>query len=181
MPVNGFLSDVFDAPDLHGAALIAAKTAVVFLVLVVGLRLLGKRELGQMTIVDLVLIVILGNAVQNAMLNGDNTLAGGVVSVTILLGLNRALAMVLARSGRLERLLAGEPVVLVSEGRVNDAALRRQGVTGDQLLAALREHGVEDLGGVRLAVLEVDGTISVVPVSSSVIRTRRHFRGVRLP
>jgi uncharacterized membrane protein YcaP (DUF421 family) len=71
------LHQIFDHPTWHGAGVIAAKTLIIYVVLVVGLRLLGKRELGQMSVYDLVLIVILGNAVQNAMINNDNTLGAG--------------------------------------------------------------------------------------------------------
>ena len=79
------LHQVFDHPSAHGALVIAAKTAVIYAFLIVGLRLLGKRELGQMSLYDLVLIIILGNAVQNAMINNDNTLGGGVVAAVVLL------------------------------------------------------------------------------------------------
>ena len=74
------LKDVFDYPTLHTGLVIAAKTTVVYVVLIAGLRLLGKRELGQMSLYDLVLIVILGNAVQNAMIDNDNTLVGGIIA-----------------------------------------------------------------------------------------------------
>ena len=74
------LHQVFDHPSAHGALVIAAKTAVIYAFLIAGLRLLGKRELGQMSLYDLVLIIILGNAVQNAMINNDNTLVGGLVA-----------------------------------------------------------------------------------------------------
>ena len=81
-------ASVFDHPDLEGALTIAAKTAVVYLFLVGGLRLFGKRELGQLSLYDLVMIIILGNAVQYAMINNDNTLGGGIVAASTLLALN---------------------------------------------------------------------------------------------
>jgi uncharacterized membrane protein YcaP (DUF421 family) len=172
---------VFDHPSWHGAGVIALKTAVVYTFLVLGLRLLGKRELGQMSLYDIVLIIILGNAVQNAMINNDNTLGGGVVAATVLLLANRLLNVVLARSDRAERLLVGEPVLLASGGKILPEAMRQQGITPDQLDAALREHGYESLDGVHSVILEVDGTMSVVPSASPIMRTRRHYRGIRLP
>jgi uncharacterized membrane protein YcaP (DUF421 family) len=175
------LASVFDHPDISGAAIIAAKTAAVYLFLVAGLRIFGKRELGQMSLYDLVLIVILGNAVQNAMINNDNTLGGGVVAATVLLLLNRALNVVIARSARVERALVGEPVVIVSDGVPVEAAMQREGITPDQLDAALREHGYEGLEGVHAVILEVDGTMSVIPRQATVMKTRRHYRGLRLP
>lgn len=176
-----FLGHVFDYPSLVSTLEIAAKTAAVYVFLVAGLRLLGKRELGQMSLHDLVLIVILGNAVQNAMLNNDNTLGGGLTAVVVLLALNWGLNHLLARSRRAEHFLAGDPVLIVSDGQVMAHRMAREGLTREQLDAALREHGLDDPSEVHLAVLEVDGTISVVPRRSQLLRTRRHYRGLRLP
>src|SRR5580658_11354391 len=97
-----WLNDVFSRPDPHGMAVIAGKTAIIYVFLVIGLRLLGKRELGQMNIYDLVLIIVLGNAVQNAMMNNDNSLVGGLIASTVLLVMNRILAAVIRRSRRVE-------------------------------------------------------------------------------
>jgi len=178
--VSSFWSQVFDYPTWSAAAMIAAKTAVVYAVLVAGLRLLGKRELGQMNLYDLVLIVVLGNSVQNAMINGDNTLVGGLVAAGTLLVLNRVLNVVVGRSRRVESVMIGQPTLIVSEGKAIPARMQREGITHDQLMAALREHGLESLSDVRFAILEVDGTISVIPQGVSVPRTRRHYRGLRL-
>jgi uncharacterized membrane protein YcaP (DUF421 family) len=142
---------------------------------------LGKRELGQMSLYDLVMIVVLGNAVQNAMINNDNTLGGGLVAATVLLLLNRLLNALTSRSKRIEHLLVGEPALLVSDGALLGSAMKRQGVTVEQVMAALREHGLEDLGQVHTCVLEVDGTMSVVPRNAEVLKTKRHYRGMRLP
>jgi uncharacterized membrane protein YcaP (DUF421 family) len=175
------LKDVFDYPSMHTGLVIAAKTTVVYVVLIAGLRLLGKRELGQMSLYDLVLIVILGNAVQNAMIDGDNTLVGGIIAATVLLVINRLLNTLIARSSRVEQVLIGEPSLLVFDGKIIEAQMQCQGVTREQLDAALREHGLDGLVGVHMVVLEVDGTMSVVPRSAPVLKTRRHYRGLRLP
>ena len=175
------LKDIFDYPTLHVSLVIAAKTLVVYAVLIAGLRLLGKRELGQMSLYDLVLIVILGNAVQNAMIDNDNTLVGGVIAATVLLVANRLLNILIVRSPRVEEALIGAPSLLVSDGKIVQSHLAKQGVTREQLDAALREHGFDGLDGVHTVVLEVDGTMSVVPRTAQVLRTRRHYRGLRLP
>jgi uncharacterized membrane protein YcaP (DUF421 family) len=175
------ITRIFDHPDLVGAATIAAKTAVVYLFLVGGLRLLGKRELGQMNLADVVMIVVIGNAVQNAMINNDNTLGGGVVSVLTLLVLNRGLNELIVRSIRVERVVVGEPVLLVHDGVVVVGHLQREGITMDQLRAALREHGLTRVEDASQCVLEVDGTISVIPRGATVLKTRRHYKGLRLP
>jgi len=175
------LHQVFDHPSWHGAGVIALKTLAVYAFLVLGLRLLGKRELGQMSLYDVVLIIILGNAVQNAMINSDNTLGGGVVAAAVLLAANRVLNEVLSRSNRAQRLLVGEPVLIATDGKVLVEQMRREGITPEQLDAALREHGFESLDGVHSVILEVDGSMSVIPRQAPILRTRRHYRGLRLP
>ncbi len=174
-------ASVFDHPNLDGAVTIAAKTAAVYVFLVVGLRVFGKRELGQLSLYDLVMIIILGNAVQNAMINNDNTLGGGLVAAAVLLSLNWFLNRFIIHSRSAERFLVGGPVLIVHDGQVVRAAMAREGITTDELDAALREHGIDDVSRVHLAVLEADGTISVVPRDSMVLKTRRHYRGLRLP
>ncbi len=174
------LASVFDYPSLDGAATIAAKTAAIYVFLILGLRLLGKRELGQLSLYDLVMVIILGNAVQNAMINNDNTLGGGLVAATVLLALNWSLNRVITRSGRAERFLVGGPILIVHDGKPLPDRLRREGITTEQLMTALREHGIDNVSQVHLAVLESDGTISVVPAGASVLKTRRHYRGLRL-
>jgi uncharacterized membrane protein YcaP (DUF421 family) len=175
------LAQVFDYPSLGDAGVIAAKTAIIYAFLVLGLRLLGKRELGQLSLYDLVMVIILGNAVQNAMINNDNTLGGGLVAATVLLALNWTLNRVISRSRTAERVLVGDPILIVHDGQPLLARMRREGITMDQLNAALREHGLDDLSAVHGAVLESDGTISIVPAGTPVLKTRRHYRGLRLP
>jgi uncharacterized membrane protein YcaP (DUF421 family) len=173
-------ASVFDHPNLDGALTIAAKTAAVYLFLVVGLRVFGKRELGQLSLYDLVMIIILGNAVQNAMINNDNTLGGGVVAAAVLLTLNWCLNRFITSNRRAERFLVGGPVLIVHDGQPLRDRMAREGISDDQLAAALREHGIDDVHDVHLAVLESDGTISVVPQGTQVLKTRRHYRGLRI-
>jgi uncharacterized membrane protein YcaP (DUF421 family) len=175
------LAGIFDHPSLNGAAVIAGKTAVIYVFLVVGLRLFGKRELGQLSLYDLVLVIILGNAVQNAMINNDNTLGGGLVAAVVLLSLNWGLNRLITRSQRAERVLVGDPVLIVHDGQPIKQRMAREGITQDQLDAALREHGIDNVRDVHIAILESDGTISVIPRDARVLRTRRHYRGLRLP
>ncbi len=174
-----WLSMVFSHPGLAGCAVIAAKTAVIYLFIIAGLRLLGNRELGEMSAYDFVLVVVIANSVQNALVGGDNSLVGGLVSAFTLLLMNHALTSALNRFPSLHKALVGEPVVLITDGRPRWERMRREGVDRDELMAALREHGVAGVDGVRLAVLEVDGTISVVPREGTIHRTRRRFRGLR--
>ena len=180
MTISHWLAQVFSHPDPAGLLLIAGKTTVIYLFLIAGLRLLGKRQLGQMTIYDLVLIIVLANAVQNAMVGEDTTLVGGLVSATTLLALNRLFTLIVTRSDRMERFMVGNPVLLLNDGALVPDHLRREGVTREQVMAALHEHGLDSFEQVHMCVLEVDGTISVVPKEAEVFQTRRHFKGLRL-
>lgn len=179
--MNAWLNQVFDHPDLHGSLIIALKTLVIYAFLIAGLRVLGKRELGQMTIYDLVLIIVLGNAVQNAMMNNDNSLGGGLIASTVLLIANRLLNLALRKSKRLETLMVGDPLLLLNEGKPIESHMAREGITLEQLKTALREHGLTSFSEARMAVLEIDGTISVVPNEAQVLRTKRRFKALRLP
>ncbi len=159
--------------------LIVVRTLVVYVVMVFGLRLTGKREVGQFTPFDLVLVLLIANAVQNAMVGPDNTLIGGVVAVATLLGANWVVGRAVDTQPNVRKLLLGEPRVLVTEGTVIEANLQREDLTREELDAAIREHGFADASDVRLAVLEIDGTISVVPMDATVLHTHRRVRQVR--
>jgi uncharacterized membrane protein YcaP (DUF421 family) len=156
---------------------IVVRSLVVYAAVLVGLRVGGRRELGQLTPFDLVVILLVANAVQNAMVGPDTTLQGGLVSAATLLVANSIVARLRLRSVRLRHLVEGIPIVLVQHGEVVTANLVREGITTDELEAAVREHGeVGDLSQVELAVLETDGSVSVVPTSANVHRTRRRLR-----
>ena len=142
---------------------IAARTVIVVVFLIVGLRLLGKRQLGQMNIYDLALIMALANAVQNAMTSGNGNLSVGFVSAGALIVVGKLLSMLFVRSSRWEARIAGTPTLVVYEGRLVPENLRREHISEDQVMMALRQHGLTDPDQVEMAVLEVDGSLSVVP------------------
>jgi uncharacterized membrane protein YcaP (DUF421 family) len=167
-------------PDPLALAIIVVRTLVVYVALLVGLRLAGKRELGQATTFDLVVVLVLANAVQNAMVGPDVSLNGGLLAAGTLLLLNWLVGRLGLRSAWLRQRLTGSPILLVHEGEILTDHLRREGVAEDEVRQALREHGVNDLDDVKLAVLEVDGTISVIPAGAAATRTRRRLRG-RVP
>lgn len=143
---------------------ILLRTLIVYLAILVGLRLAGKREIGQMTVFDLVVLLLISNAVQNAMVGPDTSLPGGIIAAVTLLLVNAGVALLRLRWPRLRRWVEGSPTLLVLHGQTIPGHLRREGVDEDSLLAALREHGVAQIEDVEMAVLEIDGTISVVPV-----------------
>jgi uncharacterized membrane protein YcaP (DUF421 family) len=161
------------------AIVIVGRTALVYVGVLVGLRVAGKRELGQMTVFDLVVVLLIANAVQNAMTGPDFSVQGGLIAAAVLLAMNRLIAVFRTHSEAWGRLLEGMPTVLVQDGQFLEPRLRKEGLERSQIEMAIREHGIEDLGQVRLAVLETDGSISVVPASSPVVKTRRHIRQIR--
>ena len=156
---------------------IVGRTLAVYVAVLAGLRLGGRREVGQLTPFDLVVVLLVANAVQNAMVGPDTSLVGGLVSAASLLVVNAVVARLRLRSPRLRELVEGMPVVLVQHGAWIPENLRRERLTEDEVLAALREHGeVADVSHVELAVLETDGSVSVVPMSAPTHRSRRRLR-----
>ncbi len=158
---------------------IVVRGVVVYLATLVGLRLMGKRELGQMTVFDLVVILLIANAVQNAMVGPDTSLIGGVVSAFVILAANRIVAGVRLRNKRLEVPAGRDPTVLIEHGQFITRHLDKEGLDRAGVGMAMREHGVASLNEVQLADLETDGSISIVPTESKVVRTRRRVRQVR--
>ena len=147
-------------PGGHVLIGIALRTTIVYLVILLGVRLSGKREVGQMTPFDLTLLLLLSNAVQNAMTGPDTSVLGGVIAASTLLVLNYLIAELSGGNRRFRRLVQGQPSLLVHDGQVIAAHMAREHVTMDALQQAMREHGIATYHDVALAVLEVDGSIS---------------------
>lgn len=166
--------------QLGTAALeIVARCAIVYVFMLVALRLSGKREVGQMTPFDLVLILLIANAVQNAMVGPDNSLAGGLIAAGVLFALNITVGKAAGRWMKFGRFVRGHSTLLINRGIILDDHLKHEGILRSDLMAALREHGVASPEDVRLAVLEVDGTISVLKnedLTSSAHKPHRRFR-----
>ena len=135
---------------------------VVYVFLLVFLRLTGKRQTGQYAPFDLVLLLILSNAVQNSMNAGDNSLVGGLVSAATLIGCHVVLAQLTFRFAWMERLIDGSPQVLVQQGQVNTDLMRKELLSTDDLEAALRASGCLHLHEVERATIETNGQITVV-------------------
>jgi uncharacterized membrane protein YcaP (DUF421 family) len=147
-------------PGGHVLIGIALRTTIVYLVILLGVRLSGKREVGQMTPFDLTLLLLLSNAVQNAMTGPDTSVLGGVIAASTLLLLNYLIAELSGGNRRFRRLVQGQPSLLVHDGQVIAVHMAREHVTMDALQQAMREHGIASYHDVALAVLEVDGSIS---------------------
>jgi len=158
---------------------IVLRCFVVYVVVLLGLRLSGKRQIGQFTPFDLVLILLIANAVQNAMVGPDTSLLGGLIAAMSLLAINAIVSRVVSSDTLAQRLALGTPTLLVSDGRLILEHMRREGVTENELLTALREHGLDSIDDAKLVVLEIDGTISVVPKDAKVMRGRRRVRQIK--
>jgi len=157
---------------------IIIRTVLVYLAVLIGLRLSGKREIGQLTVFDLVVLLLLANAVQNAMVGPDTSVTGGLLAAGVLLILN----FVVARSGlrwpKIRRFIEGSPTLLILHGKIIPEHLRREGLDKETLESALREHGVMEVSQVEMAVLEIDGSISVVPLGSDTRRVKHPIKNL---
>jgi uncharacterized membrane protein YcaP (DUF421 family) len=138
------------------------RTAAIYAVLYVSLRVLGKREVSQFTPFDLILLLTLANAVQNAMVGDNSSLGAGIAAALTLLALNFLLNLALARQPRLRHWLEGTPTMLVRHGKVEWLAMKHERLDREVLTTAIREHGLQGLHEVDLAVLELDGSISII-------------------
>lgn len=141
---------------------IVLRSVAVYLFVLLAIRLFGKRELAQLSVVDLVLILLISNSVQNAMVGSDTSLLGGLIAAASLFVVNYLLKIVLFRSKTFTEALQGHPILLVYQGHVIHKHLDETKISLEEVEAAIREHGVESIADVNLAVLEVDGNISVL-------------------
>ena len=139
------------------------RAMAVYVLVILLIRMSGKRAVGQFTPFDLVLLILLGNAVQNGINGGDNSLTGAAIMAISLIGLNYGVAWMTSRNARAERIVEGAPVVIARNGKLFEKVLRRELISGNDFKEALRMNNVEDVSEVELALLETNGSISVVP------------------
>ena len=143
-----------------------ARSVIVYSFLLILIRLTGKRQVGQLAPFDLVLLLVLSNAVQNAMNGGDNSVQAGIISAITLVGLNYAMGYATYRSKRLEALIEGRPQLLIHNGKLYRDVMEQQRLTQHELDAALRRQGISDITHVRMAMIENNGEITVQTRSS---------------
>jgi uncharacterized membrane protein YcaP (DUF421 family) len=151
------------------------RAVVIYVALLVALRLFGKREVGQFTLYDLVFILLVANALQPAITGPDTSVVGGIVLIVALVGTNYAVGK-LDSMPRFHRLFTPAPAVIVKDGKYLDDVMKREGVDKEEVEMSMREHGIMDMKEVQLAVLEPDGTISIVPTTVAVTRTKHRIR-----
>jgi uncharacterized membrane protein YcaP (DUF421 family) len=148
--------------DISVILLIVARTLIVYLAVMIGIRLSGKRELGQMTALDFVLLLLVANTVQNAMTGPDTSVNGGLIAAATLLIANLVVTRILVKNRKVRKFVEGSPTVLIYHGIVIKKHLQSEKISFDELHQAIREHGVATIQEVSIAVLEIDGSISVL-------------------
>ncbi len=147
---------------IHHYLPIIISSASVYLFIVFAIRLFGKREFAQLSIIDLVFVLLISNAVQNAMVGPDTTLAGGLVAASTLFLMNFILKTLTYRFPFLQTIITGQSIILIYKGEVNEENLRKAHISINELLESVHEHGSSAVKDVDLAVLETDGNISVI-------------------
>ena len=155
------------SPLAQNLLIVALNTLCIYAFLAISMRVLSRRQLGQLTALDLMVIILLGSAVETAMVHGDTSLRAGLVSGTTLFIANYTVARLIRRSKKFGHLCGTGPVVLVHDGRFVDEHMRRSGLTCEDVMHALRQREHADLSNVRFAVLEADGQIIVIPIDMS--------------
>jgi uncharacterized membrane protein YcaP (DUF421 family) len=133
---------------------------IVYVFLIIGLRLSGKRELAQLNPFDLIVLLTLSNTVQNAIIGDDNSVTGGIIGATSLLGINYLVVRFLYDHRKLDQVVEGSPDVLIENGRVHEHKLKKELITKEELAAAARKQGFDSLSEVQQCVLEPGGTLS---------------------
>lgn len=170
--------------DYHALLDVAFRSSCVYVFMIIAFRIFGKRELSQLSIADLVLIVLISNAVQNAMVGENTTLLGGLTAATVLFALNMLLGYLMFRFKKVRKLVQSEPVTFIYNGKIIEKNLDDVLLTVDELGSSVREHGVSNIEEVKLAMLEADGNISVISGNdNSMKRTqykpKRHHKSLQ--
>ncbi|MBL0310708.1 MAG: DUF421 domain-containing protein [Bacteroidetes bacterium] len=167
----------FDALSIF---IVIGKSIAVYVFIVLAIRLFGKKELAQLSVMDLVFILLISNSVQNAMVGADNSLIGGLAAATGLFLINYLFKWVLQSFPSVGHAIQGRAMMLIYRGNVLEENLNKSMLTNDELHAVVREHGVEKIEEVDLAVLEVDGSISVMSkeYAHRTIRKRKAHKAV---
>lgn len=157
---------------------IAFRCTAVYVFMILAIRLTGKKELSQLNTIDVILILLISNAVQNAMVGPDNSLAGGLIAAGVLFLLNFVIKKLLFKNQKIRNLLLQKPEVLIHDGKMDFNVLNKLNISNEELEEAMREHGVDNLKEIKLAMMEVDGNISIITEKSdklkrSVFKRRR--------
>lgn len=149
--------------DYHQFPEIILRSVVVYLVILGAFRLAGKRHISQLSLIDFALILLISNAVQNAMVGSDSSLGGGIIAAFSLLAVNLILSRFIFKNKSSRDFFVGEPKLLVRNSQLIKSTMDNEELSEDDLNEAIREHGFASLKDVRTAILELDGSISIIP------------------
>ena len=141
---------------------VVVRSLCVYLFMVIAIRLFGKNQLSQLNAGDVVLLLLISNAVQNAMVGENTSLEGGIIAALVLFTANFTLKRFMFSSRSFASFMESDPVILIKDGIVDHIALRKVKITFDELNESIREHGIASIENVKLSILEVDGNISVI-------------------
>jgi len=166
---------------MNGLFEIVGRSVVVYLFIVIAIRIAGKKELAQLSVIDLVFILLISNAVQNAMVGPDNSLLGGIIAAASLFLVNVILKYITYKFRKTKNLIEGEPVLLIHNGQLIEKNLEKERIPLEELEAAIREHGVAGIKDVNLAVMEIDGNISIISdnYSNKSVRRRKSHKIIK--
>jgi uncharacterized membrane protein YcaP (DUF421 family) len=139
--------------------------------MIIALRIFGKKQLSQLNTADVILILLISNSVQNAMVGSNSTLLGGIIAALALFVINFIFKKIMSKSPFIKNLVQDTPEILVHNGKIEFATISRLGITNDELQEAMREHGVEYYKDVKLAMFEIDGSISIISGSDNLKQT----------
>lgn len=156
---------------------IVIRSGAVYFFMVIALRLFGKKELSQLNTSDVILILLISNSVQNAMVGTNTSLEGGLLAAAVLFIINFILKKLMFRYRGFSELLQQKPEILIHNGTLDFKILSRLNITSDELREAMREHGIEYFSQVKLAMLEIDGNISIISGDKNLKQT--HFKRVK--
>ena len=159
---------------MEGYLIIALKSIAVYVFIVAAIRVFGKKEFAQLSVIDVVFILLISNSVQNAMVGSDSSLEGGLVAAFALFVMNFLLKKVTQYNSTLKTFVEGEPILLIYDGKLNEEGLKKAQISLEELEAAIREHGVDNISHVNLSILETDGNITVLSDNYKKTTRRRH-------
>lgn len=166
------MDQIFSNPYLN----VAIRSLAIYLFILIAIRLTGKKELSQLNTTDVVLILLISNAVQNAMVGANTSLSSGLVAASVLFIANYIMKKTMFKSRTFRELITDQPEILIHNGILNTKILNQLEITKDELEEAMREHGVDRVADVKLAMLEIDGNISIITNESKSLKQTYHKR-----
>lgn len=150
---------------------ITLRSVAIYFFMIIALRIFGKKELSQLNTADVILILLINNSVQNAMVGANTSLYGGIIAAFSLFLINSIFKKVMLKSKFIKELVQDKPEVLIHNGKIEFKTLARLGITSEELEEAMREHGIEYYKDVKLAMFEIDGNISIISGNENLKQT----------